>query len=297
MHGKIFGNHGSKFWNFDLIQLRTLVIKHILHATILIWIIQIWRVKIFPMLRAEQMNLKPPINLSLHAGSAGDVLDAISTGDTRVFFPVGGISDKSLFEINSKIKVSSSWMLIRMGSTPACSIDEMQSTMFVNGMSIEKCAATGDALFSQGVLSQPDSRLMTSQIAGPKIYPRLKPRDGWWKIIVLFQNSHHCLLFQTLVWNWPHALRLLAVTQHDVDESPIHAQLIVSAGSLMVHACTNNFPLTSGEVSNYYINWSKASFDFSIADIQEQNNVLHICWLCCKIPVKNYDDMQKNTLL
>ena len=155
------------------------------------------------------------------------------------------------------------------GSTPARSIDEMQSTMFVSGMSIEKFAATGDALFSQGALSQPDSRLMTNQIAGPKIYPGLKPMDGWWKIIVLFQNSHHCLLFQTLVWNWPHALRLLAVTQHDVDESPIHAQLIVSAGSLMVHACTNNFPLTSGEVSNYYINWSKASFDFSIADIQE----------------------------
>ena len=60
-----------------------------------------------------------------------------------------------------------------------------------------------------------------------------------------------------------------------------HAQLLVGAGSLMVHACTNAFPLTSGEVSNYYINWSKASFDFSIADFPEQNNVLHICWLCC----------------
>ena len=55
----------------------------------------------------------------------------------------------------------------------------------------------------------------------------------------------------------------------------------------MVHACTNNFPLTSGEVCNYYINWSKASFDFSIADIQEQNNVLHICWLCYKNACKN----------
>ena len=38
------------------------------------------------MLRAEQMNLKPPINLSLHAGSASDVLDAGSAGDTRVLF-------------------------------------------------------------------------------------------------------------------------------------------------------------------------------------------------------------------
>ena len=37
------------------------------------------------MLRAEQMNLKPSINLSLHAGSAGDVLDAGSTGDARGF--------------------------------------------------------------------------------------------------------------------------------------------------------------------------------------------------------------------
>ena len=46
----------------------------------------------------------------------------------------------------------------------------MQSTMFANGMSIEKFAATGAALFSQGALSQPDSSLMTSQIAAPKIY-------------------------------------------------------------------------------------------------------------------------------
>ena len=67
------------------------------------------------MLRAEQMNLKPSINLSLHAGAPGDVLGAGSTRDTRVvFFLVGGISDKSLFEINSYIKVSNSWMLMRM---------------------------------------------------------------------------------------------------------------------------------------------------------------------------------------
>ena len=57
------------------------------------------------MLRAEQMNLKPSLNLSLHAGY---VLDAGSTDDTKVFVLVGGISDKSLLEIDSKIKVSSS---------------------------------------------------------------------------------------------------------------------------------------------------------------------------------------------
>ena len=49
----------------------------------------------------------------------------------------------------------------------------------------------------------------------------------------------------------------------------------------MIHVCNNDFRLTSGEVFNYCINWSKASFDISIADIQEQNNVLQICWLCC----------------
>ena len=58
--------------------------------------------------------------------------------------------------------------------------------------------------------------LMTSQIAAPKIYPVLKPRDGWMTIIVLFPNSHHCLLFQTLVWNWPHALRLLWLLRHSM---------------------------------------------------------------------------------
>ena len=57
------------------------------------------------MLRAEQMNLKPLINLSFRAGS---------TGDTRVFSGWRDLN-KSLFEIGSKIKVSSSWMLMRMG--------------------------------------------------------------------------------------------------------------------------------------------------------------------------------------
>ena len=69
------------------------------------------------MLCAEQMNLKPSINLSRHAGSTGNVLEAGPTGDAKVvFFLVGGISDKSLFEIDSKI--SSSLMLMRMNPLP-----------------------------------------------------------------------------------------------------------------------------------------------------------------------------------
>ena len=61
------------------------------------------------------------------------------------------------------------------GSTPARSIDEMQSNMFVSDMSIEKFAATRDALFSQGALSQPDSSHMTSKIAdcAAKVHVRL----------------------------------------------------------------------------------------------------------------------------
>ena len=38
-------------------------------------------VKTFSMLHARQMNLKPLINLSLHAGYTGDALHADSTGD------------------------------------------------------------------------------------------------------------------------------------------------------------------------------------------------------------------------
>ena len=63
----------------------------------------------------------------------------------------------------------------------------------------------------------------------------------------------------------------------------------------MIHACNNNFRLTYGEVVNYCINWSKASFDISIADTQAQNNVLHICWLCCNNI--NEDDIQKKEIL
>ena len=47
------------------------------------------------MLRAGQMNLKPSINLSLHAGSAGDVLGAGPTGDIRVFFWLEGFRIKA----------------------------------------------------------------------------------------------------------------------------------------------------------------------------------------------------------
>ena len=156
----------------------------------------------------------------------------------------------------------------------------MQSTMFVNGMSIRNiCSYRRCSIFTGGI---PTTRFQSDDKSNSSTQnlPKLKPRDGWLKIIVWIPNSHHGLFFQTLVWNWPHALRLLAVTKHHVDESPIHAQLLVSA-------CTNNFPLTSGEVSSYYINWSKVSFDLSIPDIQEQNYVLHICWLCCKNTCKN----------
>ena len=46
--------------------------------------IQIWVMKTFPMLRAEQMNLKPSINLSLRVGSTGDALHTGSTCDIRI---------------------------------------------------------------------------------------------------------------------------------------------------------------------------------------------------------------------
>ena len=69
--------------------------------------------KTFPMLRAEQINLKPSINLSLHVDSTGDALHAGSMGDIR-FSSGWGILDKSILEINSTIKFSSSWMAMRM---------------------------------------------------------------------------------------------------------------------------------------------------------------------------------------
>ena len=112
---------------------------------------------------------------------------------------------------------------------------------------------TRDALFSlRRALSQTDSNLVTSQPAAPKSTPAWtqKMGDGRW----LFCSQ----------------------------TPPIQAQLFVNAGSPMIHACTNNFRLTSGKVFNYCINWSKLFFVFSIADIQEENDALHICWLCCK---------------
>ena len=45
--------------------------------------IQIWMAKIFPMLGAEQMNLKASINLSLHVDSIGDAFHTGSMGDIR----------------------------------------------------------------------------------------------------------------------------------------------------------------------------------------------------------------------
>ena len=122
--------------------------------------------------------------------------------------------------------------------------------MSVKGMSIENLPLTRDALFSQRALSQPDSSLVTSQLAELKS-TQPETKGWWWKIIV-----------------WSQTL-------------PIHAQLLVSAGSPMIHACTNIFRLTSGEVFNYCINWCKASLAFSIADIQEENYALHTSWLCC----------------
>ena len=47
--------------------------------------IQILMVKTYPMLRADQMNLKPSIDLSLHVGSTGDAFRAGSTCDMRFF--------------------------------------------------------------------------------------------------------------------------------------------------------------------------------------------------------------------
>ena len=58
-------------------------------------------------------------------------------------------------------------------------IDRLQSTKLVKDMS-------RGALFSQQTLSKGDSSLVTSLLAAPKL-------------VVLFPNSHHGLLFQMLV--------------------------------------------------------------------------------------------------
>ena len=123
--------------------------------------------------------------------------------------------------------------------------------MSVKGMSIEKLPTTRDALFSQRALSQLDSSLVTSQLAEPKSTP------AW---IQGMGDGRYLFGSPTLL---------------------IHAQLLVCAGSPLIHACTNNFCLTSGEVFNYCSNWYKASFASSNAGIQEENDTLHICWLSC----------------
>ena len=57
------------------------------------------------------------------------------------------------------------------GSGSARNIDKMQSIVFLEGLSIENLPATKDTLFSQWALSQPDSSLVTSQLAAPKSIP------------------------------------------------------------------------------------------------------------------------------
>ena len=78
---KIFGYHGSVFWNIDPIQLSTLAIdtfcmRHKNYSNL--------DDENIPMLRAEQMNLQLSINISLHADATDDARHAGSTSDTRV---------------------------------------------------------------------------------------------------------------------------------------------------------------------------------------------------------------------
>ena len=75
MAGKIFGYHGSIFWNIDPIQLNTLAIdtfcmRHKNDSNL--------DDENIPMLRAEQMNLKLSINLSLRADTTGDALTQVA---------------------------------------------------------------------------------------------------------------------------------------------------------------------------------------------------------------------------
>ena len=73
----------------------------------------IWTKETFPMLRAEQMNLKPSLNLSLHTGSTGDAFMHMQVPQVvQELLLITGISDKSLFEINSEKTVGGSWMLM-----------------------------------------------------------------------------------------------------------------------------------------------------------------------------------------
>ena len=81
----------------------------------------------------------------------------------------------------------------------ACSIDELQSTMFVKGMSIEKLPKYQRcSFFSQRAPSQRDSSLVTSQFAAPKFTPAWNQGMGDWRKLFCSQtliivSSSRCL--------------------------------------------------------------------------------------------------------
>ena len=139
----------------------------------------------------------------------------------------------------------------------------MQSTMFVKGITIEKLPTTRDALFSQQALSQPDSSLVTSQLAASKstLQPETKgwvmEEDNWFvqKLSSLPPHPDNCLELNTCSW-----IIGCNIAWCGWQRNPW--KFFISAASPMIHACTNNFRLTSGEDFNYCINWSKASFEF-----------------------------------
>ena len=63
-------------------------------------------VKKIPVLHAEQMNLKPLINLNLHAGYTGDALHADSTGDAIY----AGSTGDALYTASTDDAKASFWM-------------------------------------------------------------------------------------------------------------------------------------------------------------------------------------------
>ena len=139
----------------------------------------------------------------------------------------------------------------------------MQSTMFVKGMTIEKLPTTRNARFSQQALWQPDSSLVTSQLAAPKSTPQPETK-GWVmeedncfvpKLSSLPPLPDARLELNTCSWiigcniAWCGWQRNPCKTSHKCRKSN--------------DTCMQyNFRLTSGEDFNYCINWSKASFDF-----------------------------------
>ena len=86
-----------------------------------------------------------------------------------------------------------------------------------------------------------------------------------------------------IVWSCPHIYTPvpLAKTQHDVHESPIPAQLLVSSRSPLIQACIIFEVCASGEVYSYYIKIidHKCIFVGRLL-FKKQHNVLHICWPC-----------------